>query len=127
MPAHLLIADDEPSVLAILRLFFERLGYRITTARDGYEAVELAQQDLPDLIILDIQMPRMTGLQAVVQLRADPRFADLPIIALTAHVRDNTPGSVIKSGFSRMIIKPFEIVELREIINSYLDRKADSS
>src|SRR5262245_40747615 len=72
---RILIADDELDVQMLLSLFFERQGHTIIRARDGQEAVSAASSQLPDLILMDIQMPRKTGIEAVQELRADPRFA----------------------------------------------------
>jgi two-component system, OmpR family, alkaline phosphatase synthesis response regulator PhoP len=119
---HLLIADDEPSVLAVLRIYFMRLGYQVTTARNGQEAVDLAIEVQPDLIILDIQMPKKTGLEALLELRALPAFADRPILALTAHVRDFLPSTVLQAGFNQLLTKPLEFSELQEVVVTLLNK-----
>jgi CheY-like chemotaxis protein len=126
MARHLLIADDEPSVLAVLRIFFERLGYQVTIARNGQEAIDLARQALPELIILDIQMPKKTGLEALIELRAMPEFAETPILALTAHVRDFLPSTVIQAGFNQMLTKPLEFSVLQEVVVNLLSRSQPS-
>ena len=120
MPGHILIADDEPSVLAMLRLFFERQSYTVTCARNGQEALDLVQQQTPDLLLLDIQMPHKTGVEVVRVLRGDPRFSSTPMIALTAHIRDFVPATVFQAGFDHMMTKPFEFAELRELVEHCL-------
>jgi two-component system, OmpR family, alkaline phosphatase synthesis response regulator PhoP len=119
---HLLIADDEPSVLAVLRIYFQRLGYQVTTARNGQEAIDLAIEVQPDLIILDIQMPKKTGLEALLELRALPAFANRPILALTAHVRDFLPSTVLQAGFNQLLTKPLEFSELQEVVVNLLNK-----
>lgn len=120
MAKHLLIADDEPSILAVLRIFFERQGYRVSCARNGQEALDLARHERPDLVIIDIQMPLKTGIEVVVELRAEARFADLPVIALTAFVREFVPGDLMQAGFTHMLTKPMEFSELRAVVNSLI-------
>lgn len=112
----ILIADDEPDVRLLLRMFFERQGYIVHHAHNGQEAVVIAQQQLPDLIVMDIQMPHKTGIEAVQELRADPRFAATPMIALTAYVRGYVPAEVIRAGFDRVLFKPFDFGQLQELV-----------
>jgi CheY-like chemotaxis protein len=127
MPQHILVVDDEPSIRALLRMFFERQGYIVTTAVDGREALEFARQVLPDCVLMDIQMPRMTGIEAVEELRADSRFDGLPVMALTAHARDYIPSTVIRAGFDLVIFKPFEFVELHGQVETLLARRAPAT
>lgn len=115
---RLLIADDEPSVRALLQMLFEQQGYEVTTARDGRDAVERACQSRPDVMIFDIQMPHLTGIEAVEILRAEPGFEGVPVIALTAHIRDYLPSTVSKAGFSHILTKPFDIPDLLEVVAS---------
>jgi DNA-binding response OmpR family regulator len=124
MSLRVLIAEDEPSVLALIRLYLERHGYMIIAARDGNEALDLATAERPDLIILDIQMPYKTGVEVVIALRARAEFSRLPVIALTAHVRDFQPASLRKAGFDRIMTKPFELDDLVETVRDLLDAAA---
>jgi CheY-like chemotaxis protein len=116
----ILVVDDEPDVLVLLRLFFERLGHIVYRARDGQEAVEVARQCQPDMILMDIQMPRKTGIEAVRELRADPRFASTPMLALTAYARVYLPADVIRAGFDQMLFKPFDFAQLGDIVSALL-------
>ena len=109
---RILIADDELDVQMLLCLFFERQGHTIIRARDGQEAVSAAISQLPDLILMDIQMPRKTGIEAVQELRSDPRFANTPIIAITAHARNFLPSDILRSGFDQIVFKPFDFAEV---------------
>lgn len=109
---RILIVEDERDLQSLLRLFFERQGYTVYDARDGQEAVEVARRKLPDLILMDIQMPRKTGIEAVQELRADPRFANTPILAITAHARNYLPPDIIRAGFDHVILKPFDFQEM---------------
>jgi CheY-like chemotaxis protein len=120
MPKHILIADDEPSVLALLQLFFEQQSYQVTCACNGQEALDLAQREIPDLLLLDIQMPYKTGVEVVRELHTDPRFSAIPMIALTAHVRDFMPAMVFQAGFDHLMTKPFDFVDLRDLVERCL-------
>jgi two-component system, OmpR family, response regulator AdeR len=119
---RILIADDELDVQMLLCLFFERLGYSIIRARDGHEAVTAAASQLPDLILMDIQMPRKTGVEAAQELRADPRFAGTPIIAITAHARSFLPSDILRAGFDQIIFKPFDFAEVEARIGQAMRR-----
>lgn len=125
MAMHLLIADDEPSVLLMLRTFFERSGYQISTARNGQEAINLAWQLRPDMILLDIQMPIKSGVDVVRELRSHPEFAGIPMLAITAHVRDYLPTAVKNAGFDQLVTKPFEFAELQDVVTLLLKRYYD--
>jgi CheY-like chemotaxis protein len=118
----ILVVDDEPDVQMLLRLFFERLGHRVYAARDGQEAIDVARRYIPDVIVMDIQMPRKTGIEAVQELRADPIFAATPIIALTAHIRSFVPAEVMRLGFDEVLSKPFDFDQVYQVIDALLQR-----
>ncbi len=87
-PTTILVADDEPSNRSLLQRRLERAGYSVVTARDGREAVDNARATLPDLILLDVMMPVMDGLEACRVIKADEATRDIPVIFLSA--RDDT-------------------------------------
>jgi DNA-binding response OmpR family regulator len=120
---RILIADDELDVQLLLCLFFERQGHTIIRARDGQEAVIAASEQLPNLILMDIQMPRKTGIEAVQELRADPRFANTPILAITAHARSFLPSDILRAGFDQIIFKPFDFAEIETRICQAMRRE----
>jgi DNA-binding response OmpR family regulator len=123
MQHRILIADDELDVQMLLCLFFERQGHIIIRARDGQEAVNAATSQIPDLILMDIQMPRKTGIEAVQELRADPRFAATPIIAITAHARSFLPSDILRAGFDQIIFKPFDFAEVEARVRQVMRRE----
>src|SRR5689334_13695469 len=116
----ILVVDDEPDVQMLLRTFFERQGYTVYRARDGQEAIEVARRYKPDMILMDIQMPRKTGVEAVRELRADPDFAHTPMLALTAYVRSYLPADVIRAGFDQVLFKPFDFSQLEATVDDLL-------
>src|SRR5258706_675314 len=94
---RILIADDEVDVQMLLCLFLERQGYGVVRARDGEEAIIAATEHCPDLILMDIQMPRKTGIEAVRELRAGPRFRDTPNRSINAHTRSFLPADILRA------------------------------
>jgi two-component system, cell cycle response regulator DivK len=121
MPQYrILVVDDEPDVQMLLRMFFERQGHTVYRARDGEEAIEVARRCIPDLILMDIQMPRKTGVEAVRELRADPQFADTPMLALTAYARMYLPADMIRAGFDQVLFKPFDFGQLQAVVGELL-------
>jgi|Deesub1362A_J573_1020465.scaffolds.fasta_scaffold03276_2 two-component system alkaline phosphatase synthesis response regulator PhoP len=85
---YILIADDDPDILEGITAVLETKPYRLATARDGLQCMELIRQETPDLLILDMMMPRMDGFAVIRELRSDPRYAGLPIIILTTVIED---------------------------------------
>ncbi len=124
---RILVVDDEQDVQFLLRLFFERQGFTVYDARNGEEAVEVARRKRPDLILMDIQMPRKTGIEAVKELRADSRFVNTPILAITAHARNYLPPEIIRAGFDHVIIKPFDFEEIQTRVDESLRYRTNHS
>jgi CheY-like chemotaxis protein len=118
----ILVVDDEPDVRMLLRMFFERQGYAVCWGCDGEEAVDLARKHRPDLVLMDIQMPRKTGLEAVIELRGDALFARTPMIALTAYARVLQPADVIRAGFDQVIFKPFDFGQIEAAVDGLMQK-----
>lgn len=85
---YILIVDDDPDVLEGILAILESQPYRLATARDGIKCMEMVEQDTPDLLILDLLMPRMDGWGVIRQMRSEPRYASVPIMVLTTVVED---------------------------------------
>ncbi len=106
MPRTILLAyDHEDNRLALLTVL-EREGYRTLGAANGQQAVEVALEHLPDLILMDLAMPVMDGRQAMQQLRADPHTAGIPIVVLTAMALTVDRDRLVAEGFDGLLIKP---------------------
>jgi CheY-like chemotaxis protein len=118
--ARVLIADDDPSSRELLRSILESSGYEVVAAEDGVQAMERAADFAPDLVILDIQMPKMDGLEAAKALRNIPSFEKTPIIALTAASSRLLPPDISQTGFTKYLIKPIGPAKLREAISDLL-------
>lgn len=122
----ILVVDDDPSIREILSIQLARLGYDVTTAADGLEAVELFRKAAPDAILLDLMMPRMDGLATCQQLRAIEKKAGIkrtPVLFLTARDSTHDKTSAALSGGDEFVPKPVSIQELRERLDAALLRK----
>jgi two-component system alkaline phosphatase synthesis response regulator PhoP len=120
--AKILVVEDEPAMVAGLRDNFEFEGYEVITAHDGLEGLERALDESPDLVVLDVMMPRMSGLEVCKQLRA--KRASLPIIMLTARGQEIDKVVGLELGADDYVTKPFSIRELLARVKSVLRRTA---
>jgi two-component system alkaline phosphatase synthesis response regulator PhoP len=120
--AKILVVEDEPAMVAGLRDNFEFEGYEVITAQDGIEGLERALDESPDLVVLDVMMPRMSGLEVCKQLRA--KRASLPIIMLTARGQEVDKVVGLELGADDYVTKPFSIRELLARVKSVLRRTA---
>jgi DNA-binding response OmpR family regulator len=116
----ILIVEDEPNMVAGLRDNFEYEGYQVITAADGVEGLERALAESPDLVVLDVMMPRMSGLDVCKQLKA--RRASLPIIMLTARGQEVDKVVGLELGADDYVTKPFSIRELLARVKAVLRR-----
>src|SRR5580704_6659717 len=121
-PVKILVVEDEPAMVAGLRDNFEFEGYEVITARDGIEGLERALKESPDLVVLDVMMPRMSGLEVCKQLRA--KRASLPIIMLTARGQEVDKVVGLELGADDYVTKPFSIRELLARVKAVLRRTA---
>ncbi len=123
--ARILIADDDSSVLQVLETVLSGDGYDVVRAEDGTTALELARRDGFDLIMLDVQMPKLDGLEAARQLRREAGLADVPIVILTARTADRDIEAAFAEGVTDYITKPFAVAQLRARVRSWLSRSAE--
>jgi DNA-binding response OmpR family regulator len=121
-PASILVIEDEPNMVAGLRDNFEFEGYRVITASDGIEGLRRALEESPDLVILDVMMPQMSGLEVCRQLRA--KRASIPIIMLTARGQEVDKVVGLELGADDYVTKPFSIRELLARVKAILRRTA---
>lgn len=112
----ILIADDRASSRELLRIVLERAGYAVIEAEDGEAAVEQALTASPDLILLDLQMPRLDGYGVLATLRSDPRFSRTPVLALTASAMTGDREKILAAGFTDYLSKPAGPDLLRETV-----------
>ena len=119
-PVKILVVEDEPNMVAGLRDNFEFEGFQVITALDGVEGLERALKDSPDLVVLDVMMPRMSGLDVCKQLKA--RSPSLPIIMLTARGQEIDKVVGLELGADDYVTKPFSIRELMARVKAVLRR-----
>ncbi len=105
---HILLVEDNEDNRIIYSTVLKHVGYEVTEAHDGHQAVDLARSVKPDLILMDISIPGMDGWEATRILRADPATASLPIVALTAHALPDDRERAAQMGFTAYLAKPVE-------------------
>ncbi len=119
MTKLILIVEDEPRNLTLLRDLLQVSGYKTIEAADGEQGVELAKSKKPDLILMDVQMPKTDGLEATRILKADAATRNIPIIALTAYVMKGDEERILEAGCDGYLSKPFDIQELLKEVAKY--------
>lgn len=117
-----LVADDEPDILDLVRFRLEREGLEVLAARDGREALDLAREHRPAVSVLDVMMPKLSGLEVLARLRNDPETAHLRVIMLTARSQEADVDDGFDTGADDYIIKPFSPHELRQRVRAQLAR-----
>ena len=117
----ILLVDDTEDVILLFKDYLERAGYRVVAGRNGVEAVALAEQVNPSLILMDVQMPVMDGMEAARNIRRIPALRHTPIIALTALAMKGDRDRCLEAGMSDYLSKPVTLKELTRMIQSHLD------
>ncbi len=120
MKKRILLVEDHPATIDVMRQELEFLGYEVTMAKNGIEAVEMATSELPDLIVMDILLPKMGGLQAASQIRKNPKTQAIPILAATVKALPGDREECLASGCDDYIAKPFTHEELGAAIEKLL-------
>jgi DNA-binding response OmpR family regulator len=117
---RVLVVDDEPNILLSLEFLMQQAGFEVTTAEDAEQAQALISRQVPDLILLDISLPGMSGFDLLEQLRADDATRQLPVVMLTAHGREVEKEKGMALGASDYITKPFSTRELVSRVQALL-------
>ena len=123
----ILLIEDTREVVMMLVDYLEMAGYKVVTAQDGIDGLEQAKLTPPDLILMDIQMPRMDGFETTQKLRSDPMFRDIPIIALTALAMPNDRQRCLDAGMDEYMSKPVNLKALTKTIQKLLSPEAGIS
>src|SRR5438093_1740672 len=125
MKIKILIVDDDPDIATTLRDRLESLGYDTITARDGLRALELIEQDTPHLVLLDLEMPKLSGLGVLKQLSQHKQNGqDLPVIVMTAHGSIAAAVEAMKEGAYDFLTKPFDVDHLSIVIRKAVERES---
>ena len=117
------MVDDSITVRRVTERFLQRNGMRVVTAKDGLDAISVISESKPDIILLDIEMPRMDGYEFASHVRNDDRVADVPIIMVTSRVGDKHRARAIELGVNDYIGKPFQDAALLEAIGRLLEER----
>lgn len=125
MKKRVLLVEDNVATVDVMRQELEFLGYEVTVAENGVEAVEMAISNLPDLIVMDIRMPKMDGLQAASRIRKNPKTQAIPILAATAKALPGDREQCLASGCDGYIAKPFTHKELGAAIKKLLKEQSE--
>jgi len=116
----ILVADDDPDILSIVSMSLETQGYTVYKATNGREAVDLAKQHHPDLVLMDMMMPVVSGYEAVSELKADAATRDITIVGLSAKAMATDMERATDVGIDGYITKPFRIAQVLTVVESYL-------
>jgi two-component system cell cycle response regulator DivK len=124
MPRTVLIVEDNELNLKLLNDILEYHGYTVFTTRLGEPALELARQHRPDLILMDIQLPDISGMEATGRLKADEQTRTIPIIAVTAFAMSGDEAKILASGCDAYVSKPFNVVEFLKLVEHWTTSRA---
>lgn len=123
MTAKILIADDEPNILISLEYLMKREGFEVLLAHDGQEALDLVRSSRPDLLLLDVMMPRKTGFEVCQDIRADDSLRQTRVLMLTAKGRETDVAKGLALGADGYLTKPFSTQALVQQVRSLLARE----
>lgn len=118
--AKILIAEDERDIRNLIAFTLQFAGHQVVASADGAEALEIARRDIPDLIVLDIRMPRMDGYEVCKQIKADNTLKHIPVVFLTAKGQETEMQTGYALGAAEYIIKPFTPDQLTELLQAVL-------
>jgi chemosensory pili system protein ChpA (sensor histidine kinase/response regulator) len=119
-----MVVDDSITVRRVTQRLLERNGMRVLTAKDGVDAVSLLQENLPDIILLDIEMPRMDGYEVAAHVRSDPRLKHIPIVMITSRVSEKHRARAIELGVDDYLGKPYQESQLLDAIEPLVNRRS---
>ena len=125
MAKRILAVDDERHILRLVQINLEKAGYEVVTASNGREALDAVALHKPALIVMDVMMPEMDGLEALQNLKNDPDTADIPVVMLTAKAQDADVFQGWQSGADLYLTKPFNPVELLTFVKRILEAQSE--
>ncbi len=120
MAKAILVADDDPDILSIVSMSLEAQGYTVYKAINGREAVDLAREHDPDLVLLDMMMPELSGYEAVCELKGDPATRGIPVVGLSAKAMASDMERATEAGIDGYITKPFRIAQVLAAVEEYV-------
>lgn len=120
--ARILIAEDEPDIRELVAFTLRFAGHEVVATSNGEEALQQASQIIPDIILMDVRMPRMTGYDACRAMKADPALKDIPIVFLSAKGQDTEIQTGLDAGAEEYLLKPFAPDQLTERVKAILEK-----
>jgi two-component system alkaline phosphatase synthesis response regulator PhoP len=126
MRKNILVVEDEKDIIEVLRYYLEKDNYRVHVAEDGFTAIEIAEKVVPNLIILDLMLPRLDGTEVCKRLKADERLREIPIIMLTAKAEEADKVRGLETGADDYVTKPFSAKELMARVKAHIRRREGS-
>jgi DNA-binding response OmpR family regulator len=127
MPRTVLLVDDEPNIILSLEFLIQQAGYEARVARDGETALKAIEEHKPDLVLLDVMLPKRDGFDVCERIRANPAWNDIRIVMLTAKGRDSEREKGLALGADAYITKPFSTRDAMEQIKRFLDDEEPES
>lgn len=122
--ARVLVVDDEPDLVRILEFGLKAAGYQVDTANDGQEGLKKARELKPDIILLDLMLPKLDGYKVCRLLKFDERYKHIPIMILSARTQEGDQNLATEMGANRFMTKPYEFAEILEHIKALLKQSA---
>lgn len=119
--------EDYEDTLLLMRMMLEQRGYSVIEAADGVEAVEAAWRECPDLILMDLSLPKLDGFAAARRIREDSQMKDVPIVAVTAHVEPQYRSNAQSAGMNAFVTKPIDFDWLDELLRSLVKSSPENS
>jgi two-component system, OmpR family, alkaline phosphatase synthesis response regulator PhoP len=120
VPWKILVCDDEHHIVRLIQVNLERKGFKVVAAFDGKECLEKIRGEKPDVVVLDVLLPGMGGLQVLDEIRRNPETENLPVIVVTAKVADRDVYEGYQRGADMYLIKPFDPMDLIQFLESML-------
>ena len=118
--SKILVTEDERDIRELIAFTLRFAGYEVVTAENGEEGVLMATQEKPDMILMDIRMPKLTGYEACARIKADPALADIPVVFLSAKGQEAEIRTGLEAGASEYLLKPFGPMELVERVKELM-------
>jgi DNA-binding response OmpR family regulator len=123
----ILLVDDDTGLTQLLQLVFESRGFGVTLAYNGEEALEVLEKELPEVILLDLMMPDVNGVEVCRQVRANPRMSHIPIIVLTARIGEEIQQEAMDAGATDYLVKPIRPSDLIRRVREVVTRSSSSA
>jgi len=120
MSQKILVVEDHPDTLELLSIQLRRLSYEIVVATSGEEGLEKAMAEIPDLVIMDLGLPGISGIEATSRLKSQPQTTHIPVIALTAWRKEDHEEEALTAGISAYLVKPTPPVVLKQLLERFL-------